>query len=143
MSFLLCVAPLVHGDGCIKWEKLGVALLTSIIRLDVSFYLPLTLALTYLTEGPIALLVVSVVAEGVPAVGAGEALRVEVLVERRHALVEDGLVAPAAPRREQALVVVLAVRLPVALEEVLRAELLVAMRAHEVLQPRKKKNSYH
>ena len=64
-------------------------------------------ALVYLTEGPVALLVVTVVAEGVPAVGAGEALRVEVLVERRHALVEDGLVAPAAPRREQVLVVLL------------------------------------
>ena len=57
----------------------------------------------YLTEGPVALLVVAIVPERVPAVGAGEALRVEVLVERRDALVEDGLVAAAAARREQLL----------------------------------------
>ena len=58
---------------------------------------------SYLTERPVALLVVAVVPEGVPAFGAGEALRVEVLVERRDALVEDGLVAAAAARREQLL----------------------------------------
>ena len=77
---------------------------------------------------------VAVVPEGVPAVGAGEALWVEVLVERRDALVKDGLVAPAAPRREQLQVAVLAVRLPLALEEILRPQLLIAVRAHEMLQ---------
>ena len=91
-------------------------------------------ALVYLTEGPVALLVVTVVAEGVPAVGAGEALRVEVLVERRDALVEDGLAAAAAAWREQLLVAALAVGPPIALEEVARTQLLVAVGAHEMLQ---------
>ena len=58
---------------------------------------------SYLTERPVALLVVSVVSERVATVGAGEAFGVEVLVKGRDALVQDGLVAPAAPRREEVL----------------------------------------
>ena len=77
---------------------------------------------------------VAVVAECLAAVGAAEALRMEVLVERRDALVEDGLAAPAAARRKELLVAVLAVRLPLALEEVSRSQLLVAVLADKVLQ---------
>ena len=42
---------------------------------------------TYLTKRPVPLLVVAVVAECLAAVGAAEALQMEVLVERRDALV--------------------------------------------------------
>ena len=77
---------------------------------------------------------VTAVPEGATAVGAAEALGMEVLVKRRDALVEDGLAAAAAARREQLLVAALAVGPPIALEEVARTQLLVAVGAHEMLQ---------
>lgn len=79
------------------------------------------------------LLVEAVVAERVPALGAEEVLRVPGRVQRRHAFVEDGAVAVGAARGEQVVVVDLAVRAAVALEEVLGAQLLVAVGAREVL----------
>lgn len=67
------------------------------------------------------------------AISTGEALGMIGLVQGRDAFVQDGLVATSASRREQLLIVDLAVRLPIAFKEALRSELLVAMSAYEML----------
>ena len=65
----------------ISMEVLSKAVYTIVQLFLVTYF--------HLTEGLVALLVVATVPEGTAAVGAAEALRVEVLVERRDALVED------------------------------------------------------
>lgn len=71
--------------------------------------------------------------QGVHAEGAGEVLRVPLLVERRDAPALNGLLAALAQRARLLVVVLLAVRLAADLEERLRAERLLAERASPVL----------
>lgn len=73
-------------------------------------------------------------AESIPALCAEEVLRVPRLVQGCYAFVQDGSVAVSTSRREQIVVVGLAVRPALTLEEVLGAQLLVAMRACEVFR---------
>lgn len=76
----------------------------------------------------------SLLAELLAALGAEEVLRVPGLVQRRYALVQNGAVAVGAARAEQIVVVRLAVREAVALEEIAGAQLLAAVVAREVLR---------
>lgn len=86
----------------------------------------------------------AVLAEGVAALGAEEVVRMPRLVQRRHAFIQDRAVAVGTAGREEVVVVDLAVGLPVAFEEVPRAQLLVAVGASEVLRmPRLPQRSDH
>ena len=85
------------------------------------------------TESFAVLLVEALGAEFLAAVSADEVVGVPGLVEGSDALVLDGSVAVGAARREEVVVVVLAVRAGGALEEVAVAQFLAAMSAEEVL----------
>lgn len=63
-----------------------------------------------------------------------EMFRVPCPVQSRHHFIKDGPVAVVAARREEVVIVLLAVGLPVPLKEVPRADLLLAVGADEVLR---------
>jgi hypothetical protein len=73
------------------------------------------------------------VPERLAAMVAKEVLRVPRLIQRSDALVQYRLVAVGAPGREQLVVIRLAVRFAFAFEEILRAQLPVAVGAREML----------
>lgn len=78
------------------------------------------------------------------ALGTEEVLRVPSLVQSRHNFIQYGPITVVASGREEAVVVFLAVRLPLALKEVLGAYLLLTVGAHKVLRvPRSAHGSHH
>lgn len=72
--------------------------------------------------------------ELLPALSAEEMLRMPRLLQSRYAFIEDGAVAVGTTRREQVVVVRLAVGPAIALEEVPRSQLLVAVGTGEVFR---------
>lgn len=79
-------------------------------------------------------LVEPVLAELLAALGTEEVLGVPGLLERRDAFIQNGSIAVRAPRAEQIVIIRLTVGISIALEEVPRAQLLVAVIARKVLR---------
>lgn len=118
---------IILHDGFIASTAFGcehIEVISTAVRFAVSFVEP-------------------VFTELLPALSTEEVFRVPRLLQRRHAFIEDGAVAVSASRREQIMVVRLAVWSAIALEEVPRAQLLVAVGAGEVFRvPRATQRCY-
>lgn len=80
------------------------------------------------------LLMEAPLAELRPAVGTEKVLRVPCLVQGSHAFIQNGTIAVGTSWGEDVVVVCLTVRLIVPLEEILGAQLLVAVSTHKVLR---------
>lgn len=76
----------------------------------------------------------TILAELLPTLRTEEVLCVPRFLQSRHAFIEDGSVAVSASRREKVVIVGLAVRPAIALEEVPRTEFLITMSTSEVFR---------
>ena len=92
------------------------------------------LKITIFTEGLLVFFMKSILSKLLSAVGAEEVFGMPGLVEGRNAFVQDGSLAVGATWREKMVVVLLAVRPPVSLKEVLCAKFLVTVTAGEVFR---------